>query len=410
LEEPAILRRSFRRRATWPWICCQSGILAWGIPPVGYRTSSEIIGQKRNGEPRHGHKLVKDEAVADRVALAWRLKLEEDASYEQIHEATRLYSNRQHYSHFFDNLLYAGVFVYHGQRFPSNWEHGERFCEPYVSLDEFSKVQANRQRRVVIRDTKSPRVLASNVLLSGLVVCGRCLAKGKRVTVTARVDKRRENTAWYICGVKLRQRVSDCDLPRVACWLLEETIIESLMSSVLTPEYVMEQLGHAQRLLENQRPGYETQVRSLEHAAREKEAAVRDLLRLIQRQGLSPLLEDEYQKANQEWTALVARLDVVRKESERLSRPHLTKAEVKHYLKDVRAMLQDGEIHTWQALLRRFIRCITLFPNHAEVEYTFGLSALSPLGGFGEFDSPLEGAPRATRTPAPGSGGRCSIR
>jgi len=83
------------------------------------------------------------------------------------------------------------------------------------------------------------------------------------------------------------------------------------MSSVLTPEYVMEQLGHAQRLLEDQRPGFETQLRSLEHAAREKESAVRDLLRLIQRRGPSPLLKDEYQKANQEWTALVARLEVI---------------------------------------------------------------------------------------------------
>lgn len=75
----------------------------------------------------------------------------------------------------------------------------------------------------------------------------------------------------------------------------------------------------------------------------------------------------------------------------------------------MRGVLQTGAMADRQGLLRRFIRSITLYPNHAEVEYTFGLSTLAPLGGFGDVDSPLEGAPRATRTPAPGSGGRCSI-
>jgi Recombinase zinc beta ribbon domain len=163
------------------------------------------------------------------------------------------------------------------------WEQGAMFCEPYITLDEFLRVQANRQTRTLIRDELSPRVLSSHVLLSGLVICGHCLAKGKRVTVTARVDQRRRDTSWYICGIKLRQRGKDCDLPRVACWLLEDTIIQALLSSALTPEYIWREIGEAQRLLDERRPMLHSQLARLERETAEKEAAVRELLQLIQK-------------------------------------------------------------------------------------------------------------------------------
>lgn len=388
----------------------EQGYWPGGTPPMGYTSVSEVIGQRRNGEPRLGHRLIKDPALADRVALAWRMKLTENVSYEQIHEATRLYSNRQHYSHFFSNLLYAGVFVYHGSRFPERWEDGEVFCEPYVSLDEFLRVQVNRQIRRDIQRDHSPRVLASPVLLSGLVVCGHCLAQGRRVTVTARVDKRRQNTSWYICGVKLRQRGADCTLPRVASWLLEETIIHSLIDTVLTPAYVMREVEHAQSLMDERRPDLDVQISSLEREAAQKEEAVRQLLKLIQSQGLSPLLEDEYQRANQTWLAASNLLAQLRKEAKQVAAPQVSQADIQACIDDLRTILLEGEIHTRQALLRRFVRSIVLYPNHTEVDYTFGLSTLAPLGGFRGIDSPLGDAPRATRTPATGFGGRCSIR
>lgn len=181
----------------------EQGYWPGGVPPRGFRTEKEVFGRRRNGEARYGLRLVKDESLAERVALAWHMKLHDNASYEQIHQATLLYSNHQHYSTFFSNLLSAGIFVYHGKRYPSDWEIGKLCCDPYVSLDDFMRVQANRQQRKFSQT--SPRVLSSNFLLSGLVRCGHCLKNGQPVTVTARVDKRRPDTSWYVCGVKLRQ-------------------------------------------------------------------------------------------------------------------------------------------------------------------------------------------------------------
>jgi hypothetical protein len=255
-----------------------------------------------------------------------------------------------------------------------------------------------------------PRSLASSVLLSALVVCGHCLAKGKRTTVTARVDKRYADTSWYICGVKLRQRGQDCDLPRVASWLLEETVITSLLSSVLTPEYLRQSLEDAQHAVNERRPSLDVEIGMLEREAADKEAAVRGLLQLIQKQGLSPLLEDEYQRVNQAWSLLTVRLANAKQEAGQHESPQLTQDEIEAYITDMRGVSQTGATADRQELLRRFIRSIVLYPNHVEIAYNFGLSALAPLGNFGVPRSPLDGAPRATRTPAPGSGGRCSIR
>ncbi len=385
----------------------EQGYWPGGVAPRGYRTEKEVFGRKRNGEARYGLRLVKDESLAERVALAWQMKLRDNASYEQIHQATRIYSNHQHYSTFFSNLMYAGVFVYHGKRYPADWESGHFFCEPYVSLDDFMRVQVNRQQREFT--TTSPRVLASHFLLSGLVTCGHCLQGGQKVTVTARVDKRRPDTSWYVCGVKLRQRGQDCTLPRVPCWLLEEAIVDSLISHALTPEYVMREVTEAQRQLDERRPHLDAEIAHAEQEAAEQEAAVRQLLKLIQKQGLSPVLEDEYERANKQHAHRVAQINALRNEAKQMQPLISSDADVQRYVRDIRSVLLTGETHARQELLRRFVRGITLYADHAELEYTFRLPTLVPLGGFGGVDSPTQSAPTAARTPVYGFGGHRSV-
>jgi hypothetical protein len=62
---------------------------------------------------------------------------------------------------------------------------------------------------------------------------------------------------------------------------------------------------------------------------------VRGLLQLIQKQGLIPLLEDEYERANHAWTLASTRLAAVKREAKQLDTPHLSEAEVQGYLDDL---------------------------------------------------------------------------
>ena len=60
------------------------------------------------------------------------------------------------------------------------------------------------------------------------------------------------------------------------------------------------------------------------------------------------------------------------------SRPSET--DVRSYLDGMRALLPEGEIQPRQELLRRFIKQVVLYRNHAEIAYKFGLSTLARLG------------------------------
>ncbi len=181
------------------------------------------------------------------------------------------------------------------------------------------------------------------------------------------------------------------------------------MQSALTPAYLFHSLSEAQRVVSERQPQLQDAITRLEKEVTAKEASVRELLRLIQKQGLSLILEQEYQQANNAWLTASTQLSALRKEAKEAQAPALSESDILAYLADVRATLQSGDIRTRQTLLRQFVRSIVLHENHIEVEYTFGLSTLAPISGFGGFDSPLQGAPTAARTPVYGSGGHRSV-
>lgn len=88
-------------------------------------------------------------------------------------------------------------------------------------------------------------------------------------------------------------------------------------------------------------------------------------------------------------------------QTSQLESPQLAQDEIEMYITDIRGVLQTGSTGDRQELLRRFIRSIVLYPNHVEIEYNFGLSALAPLGNFGVSRSPLDGAPGRLERPHP---------
>src|SRR5215469_14408312 len=59
----------------------ECGFWPSSYPPIGYRTEQEEMRRRHTGVMRYGKRLVKDEAVAERVALAWHMKLQDNASY-----------------------------------------------------------------------------------------------------------------------------------------------------------------------------------------------------------------------------------------------------------------------------------------------------------------------------------------
>ncbi|MBA2681177.1 MAG: recombinase family protein [Ktedonobacteraceae bacterium] len=280
-------------------------------PPIGYTLEKVEIGMRPNGTIRYGNRLIKDETVADRVALAWKMKMEQNASYLDIYHATHLYSVPTHYDCLFKNMLYIGVFVFRGKRYPENWEDGGHFVEPYITLQDFELVQENRRKRSITE--VAPRTLASRYLLSGLLQCGICAQNGKHVSlVGGSGGLRAPEYFYYRCGTKIRERGSACNLARKPCWRIDEAVIRIVKQTVLTPEYVQAELERASQILNHSQSDMQNQYDELFLKVERQRKEVEHLIGLITKKGMTATLERLYDQANQGLSDSETRLAVVR--------------------------------------------------------------------------------------------------
>ena len=295
-------------------------------------------------------RLVKDEEVAERVALAWKLKLEGNASLLEIHEATRLYSKREHYSAFFKNLFYTGIFVYHGTRYPTAWEDGATFCEPCITLEDFMVVQ--RQREARTRVAVSPRRLASPYLLTGLLRCGLCEARGDDTPMNGHQQHPEyPMTRCYRCANKLHGLGVDCAMPKTPTWLVDEAICNDLLERVLTVEYLTASLQSAQEEVSSSREQTVGRIDQVETELREQKLRLGRLLAVIEQKGMNDLIELQYDRANERYLALTAELSGLRAAQARQQPQPIQPDDVAQYVGEMRAVLTEGPITERQALL-----------------------------------------------------------
>ena len=359
----------------------QDGFWPGGVLPVGFRGERIEIGRRHNGEPRFGIRAVKDVAVADRVALAWSMKLHDNASYLEIHEAMHLYSDSKHYADFFDNLLYAGIFCYHGRRYPANWEESARFCDSYITLDEYLQVQANRQQRTLT--VKHPRTLSSAYLLTGLLVCGVCAAKGKPTALVGQTDNRRQDTHYYRCSTKIRSHGRDCTVPRIPCWRLDTAVISLLRETVLTPDYVVAEVERANALLAQSDEGLDARLADAEHQVQVQRKKVEAVVELMGKKGVTAILEAQYDTANRAWLEATARLSAVKAQAKQAQTAHISGEDAQLYLDEMLMKLDSGSITKRQALVSHFVDCVEVYPDRVEVKFKFRLDAFTTsLGGW----------------------------
>lgn len=138
-----------------------------------------LTGNCPTGYRLEGKKLVKNEATQEAVAAFFQKFL----SSGSISEAQALAWNEHHFrieyqlaSKMLDSSAYYGF--YYGV---------EDMCPPYITKEEFERIQAMRERTV--RKVKDNRVY----LFSGLIVCGECGYRMGGRTNT------RGGTAFYNC-------------------------------------------------------------------------------------------------------------------------------------------------------------------------------------------------------------------
>jgi DNA invertase Pin-like site-specific DNA recombinase len=343
-----------------------------GPLPIGYVSDKELIGHRKNGAPRYGNRIRKDPAVADRIQRAWEMRLA-GASYRDIHDAVRLYDSSKYYSTFFQHSLYTGVLDYGGKRYPATWATGDRFCEPYITLEQFDAVRDRArtwsQRRGPGVD-QHPRNRVSGYLLSGLAVCGVCLQRGQEVSLAGWTDPRRPSFSSYRCGRKQRVRGSACTLRSVPCWLLEDTIFERVAGEIFTPEYIRAEVTRANAVLAARGGDRERQLRLLEAAEARARNALENLARFIAANGGNSVIEEHYRVADREWKLASAALQSARAERRQTRPLKVTEADAREYASNLVAHMHEGDVALRRRFLAAFIKRVVIYDDDGVIELT----------------------------------------
>ncbi len=385
------------RNAYWPG----------GALPMGYKAEKELIGTRKNGDPRLGTRVIKDSALAERVARAWEMRLA-GASYREIHEVVRFYHSTKCYSTFFSNPLYTGVLDYGGMRYPEDWRTGGRFCEPYVSMEQFDELRAKMKdwgARYGTGPDRHPRNRTSPFLLSGLVVCGQCLQRDLEVTVSGWQDSRNPRVRCYRCGRKQRVKGSDCTLRSVTCDLLDAAVVERLRDAIFTPAYIRSEVALANAQLREHEGSSTRAILLAEQAESAARKALDHLADFVAANGANPVVEERYRAADREWRLASAALAAARVER-RASKPLVVcETDAQEYAANLVAHMQEGDMRLRRQFLATFIRRIVLYDTEGIIELSGQptLDAMRSIETVASWDeeSSKGAMPRAARHYAP---------
>jgi hypothetical protein len=314
----------------------------------------------------------KDPKLAAQVARAWELR-QAGPSYRVIHDEVQFYRSTKCYSTFFSNPLFAGILDYAGQRYPEGWREGKRFCEPYISLEQFGELQARSRewtQRQGVGPGRHPRNRMSMYLLSGLVVCGYSLNLGLEVSVVGWQDPRTADACCYRCGRKQRVRGSACTLRSVVCRRLEDTVIETIRGAIFTPEYIQAEVAQANAALAERSGNAAHEVRQAESAVASARKALENLARFVASHSSNPIIDEQYQRADREWRSASAALTAARAQRQDTKPLRVTEAKAPDYAANLALHMQEGDIALHRRFLSAFIRRIVLCDVEGTIELT----------------------------------------
>ncbi|MBA3826150.1 MAG: recombinase family protein [Ktedonobacterales bacterium] len=347
----------------------EHGYFPSGSVSIGYRFERVELGLKRNGEIRYANKLVKDESLSERVALAWKMKIEQNATFHQVHDATHLYERFKYYGVFFRNMIYSGVLNFAGKRYPSDWINGSRFCEPYITVEEFLKVQHNLH----LHDIKhiAPRLLSTSYLLTGISWCGECASRGERSRVVGSVGN-------YRCLAKSEKGSKHCVLPRRRCHFVDDVVIDFFKQTVLTSEYLQAEYELARSSSVTSREQLTSQIQQLDQLSKDYEGQVKSLITLIAKKGMTPLLEKEYDHLNSLWNDAQSQLAELTKQAAIAYTQAIPKADFLGNLKEMQAIINGGPIESQRALFGRYIEAVYLYTDSVHVHLKFRQDDTNP--------------------------------
>ena len=316
------------------------GYQTGGFPPRGLRVEKEIIGQRKNGQPKYGLRWVADPALTPLIGQAFEQRAGGAPYAALLRGPLRgLYTTKNSLPTFFANRHYVEAGV--------------------ISEELFQRVQAEQLRHARKIGAAHPRRVGSPFLLSGLLFCACGSAMVGNV--------QRGRWIYYRCGRQMRSHDCPYHQPRVAASWIEDAVLNDLLTVVLTPGRIGELTAAVNAEL-NGDAGLQAQAVLLRQQLADLDAHIARLLDALETTGLDSV-GDRLQTREKERRLLRGDLQLLEAQQQARHSAVLSPAEVAGLLTDLRAHREAADTLELRAILRLVIDRIVVDGHTYRIEY-----------------------------------------
>lgn len=346
-----------------------------GPPPRGFIGERICVGvRERKGKGNEKHyvqRLVPDPALWDRCKLAWQMR-HEGEGIKAILEATKLYKSVPGYDSFFTNAIYMGD-LHYGGRVYQNFVPAMIPCEWFEAEQERRAERARKMQGLKIDPMHEPRRVASRHLLTGLVYCGA--VEGEEHPMLADTNPPSgKKTRWdhYMCSVKKNTRGAGCSASVVSARALDQTVIDGLMTHVLTVDNLRKVMTDIAERLDERSREIELRAGVAQSRLNEVEAAIAKLLDVIEAGSASAAIHtrlDERESEARVLRAQLAQIDAQR-ESTKMEN-ELSDELLEGWVSAIRAALEGDDLDLARQAVRAFVHRIVVIGKVIKIAYAF---------------------------------------
>ncbi|MCX5666840.1 MAG: recombinase family protein [Candidatus Omnitrophica bacterium] len=279
------------------------------------------------------------------------------------------------------NEAYTGTLVYGKMSKHKNGHNGtnnnviriENNHPALVKKRTFDLVQRLMSKRssAVIH----PWSVASDYLLSGLVICGKCGAK--MIGASAKSGEHH----YYACSSYLKKGKHICDMKAVNRKELEILVVDRLKTLVLTEKNMMEIFDLVLDQINNNKARHGIELKNIEDqlaGLRERLGKLYNSLETgkIELDHLAPRIKELKTQID----VLEAKRNEITGEDQSTARLPFNLKALYEFAKDLIEILKDGTIMEQKAILRSFVKQIIISPPDVTLEYTVPLLEEKEIG------------------------------